>query len=60
MNKVELTERIRGRVGERVPYVNARTLYIVSVKIDINIQKKRGQAMNDYFIITDQQDYREY
>ena len=57
MNIVEITEKKKG--GIRVSYVNAKTLYIISVKIDINIQNNHDKPMNGYFIFTNQQDYRE-
>jgi hypothetical protein len=55
---VEITER-RGDGSERVSYANSKTLYIISIKINIiNIQNKQGQPINGYFISVNQ-DHRE-
>jgi hypothetical protein len=52
-NSVEITEfKSVGKefVGKRVSIVDAQTLYIISVKIDIDIKNSCGQLMNGFFI----------
>ena len=59
INTVEITEK-KNDGSERVSIVNAKTLYIISVKINININNRIGQPMKGFFIYTNKQNQEDY